>query len=37
MALPGDLRSACAWVAERASWVKVVSEAIEPYARTLPL
>ena len=35
MALPGDIRSACARVAARSRHVRVVDEAIEPYAATL--
>jgi hypothetical protein len=36
MALPDDVRAACASVAGRARQVRIVAEAIEPYARTLP-
>ncbi len=36
MPLVDDIRSACAGVAARARHVRVVEEAIEPYARTLP-
>ena len=36
MALPDDVRAACAWVAGRARQVRIVAEAIAPYARTLP-
>ena len=36
MALVDDIRAACAGVAARARHVRVVEEAIEPYARTLP-
>jgi hypothetical protein len=36
MALPDEIRSACARVAARARRVRVVAEAIEPYAATLP-
>jgi hypothetical protein len=36
MALPDEIRSACARVAARARHVRVVQEAIEPYAATLP-
>ncbi len=36
MSLPGDVRSACAQVAARSRHVRVVPEAIEPYAATLP-
>ena len=36
MALTDDVRAACARVAERARQVRIVAEAIEPYARTLP-
>ena len=36
MALVDDIRAACAGVAGRAQHVRVVEEAIEPYARTLP-
>ncbi len=36
MALVDDIRAACAGVAGRARHVRVVEEAIEPYARTLP-
>jgi putative queuosine salvage protein len=35
MALPDDVRAACARVAGRARFVRVVDEAIEPYAQTL--
>jgi hypothetical protein len=35
MALPGDIRSACARVAARSRHVRVMDEAIEPYAATL--
>jgi Potential Queuosine, Q, salvage protein family len=36
MALVDDIRAACAAVAARARHVRIVEEAIEPYARTLP-
>jgi hypothetical protein len=36
MALVDDIRAACAGVAARARHVRVVEEAIGPYARTLP-
>jgi hypothetical protein len=36
MALVDDIRAACARVAARARHVRVVEDAIEPYARTLP-
>ena len=36
MALVDDIRAACAAVAERAQHVRIVADAIEPYARTLP-
>jgi hypothetical protein len=36
MALVDEIRSACAGVAGRARYVRIVEEAIEPYARTLP-
>jgi hypothetical protein len=36
VALPDDIRAAAARVAARARHVRVVEEAIEPYARTLP-
>jgi hypothetical protein len=36
MALVDDIRAACAAVAGRAGHVRIVEEAIEPYARTLP-
>jgi hypothetical protein len=36
MALPDDVRSACARVAARARAVRVVEAAVEPYAATLP-
>jgi hypothetical protein len=36
MALSDDVRAACARVAGRARQVRIVAEAIEPYARTLP-
>src|SRR4051812_13976944 len=36
MALSDDVRAACAWVADRARQVRIVAEAIEPYARALP-
>ena len=36
MALVDDIRAACAGVAGRARHVRIVEEAIEPYARTLP-
>jgi hypothetical protein len=36
MALPDDIRAACARVAGRARQVRIVEAAIEPYARTLP-
>ena len=36
MALVDDIRSACAGVAARARHVRIVDDAIEPYARTLP-
>jgi len=36
MALVDDIRSACAGVARRARHVRIVEEAVEPYARTLP-
>lgn len=35
MSLTDDIRDACARVAGRATWVRVVPGAIEPYARTL--
>jgi hypothetical protein len=35
MALPDDVRAACAHVAGRARHVRIVEEAIEPYASTL--
>jgi hypothetical protein len=35
MALPGDVRAACAWVAERARRVRVVEDAVAGYAETL--
>jgi len=34
MALTDDVRTACARVAGRARQVRIVAEAIEPYART---
>jgi hypothetical protein len=36
MALPDDIRAACAGVAARSRHVRVIKEAIGPYARTLP-
>jgi hypothetical protein len=36
MALTDEVRAACARVADRARQVRVVAEAIEPYARALP-
>lgn len=36
MALPDEIRAACASVAARARHVRIVGEAIEPYAATLP-
>ena len=36
MALPDEIRSACAGVAARARRVRVLEDAIEPYAATLP-
>jgi Potential Queuosine, Q, salvage protein family len=36
MALTDDVRAACARVAERSGQVRIVAEAIEPYARSLP-
>jgi hypothetical protein len=36
MALTGAIRERCAWVAERARSVRIVEDAIEPYAATLP-
>ncbi|MGH2945597.1 MAG: queuosine salvage family protein [Solirubrobacteraceae bacterium] len=36
MALPDDIRAACARVAAAARHVRVIEDAIEPYARTLP-
>jgi hypothetical protein len=36
VALPDEIRAACARVAARARCVRVVEAAIEPYARTLP-
>jgi hypothetical protein len=36
MALVDDIRAACAGVAGRARHVRIVQEAVEPYARTLP-
>ena len=36
MALTDDIRAACADVAARAAHVRIVEEAIEPYAATLP-
>jgi hypothetical protein len=36
LSLPDDIRAACERVAEGAAWVRIVPEAIEPYARTLP-
>jgi hypothetical protein len=36
MALTDDVRTACARVAERARQVRIVAEAIEPYASALP-
>jgi hypothetical protein len=36
MGLPDDVRTACARVAERARHVRIVEDAIEPYAATLP-
>jgi hypothetical protein len=36
MALPDDIRAACARVAGRARQVRILEAAIEPYARTLP-
>ena len=36
MALPDDIRSACARVTHRARSVRVVPSSIEPYAQTLP-
>jgi hypothetical protein len=36
MPLVDDIRAACAGVAGRARHVRIVEEAIEPYARTLP-
>ncbi|HWN73670.1 MAG TPA: queuosine salvage family protein [Solirubrobacterales bacterium] len=33
---PDEVRTACAWVAERAQWVRVQEEAIEGYAAGLP-
>jgi Potential Queuosine, Q, salvage protein family len=35
VSLPDDVRSACARVAGRARFVRVIEEAIEPYAQTL--
>jgi Potential Queuosine, Q, salvage protein family len=36
VAIVDDIRSACAAVAGRARHVRIVEEAVEPYARTLP-
>ena len=36
MALVDDIRAACARVAGRARHVRIVEDAVEPYARTLP-
>jgi Potential Queuosine, Q, salvage protein family len=36
MALPDDVRTACAAVAARARHVRIAEDAIAPYARTLP-
>jgi hypothetical protein len=36
VALVDDIRAGCARVAQRATHVRIVEEAIEPYARTLP-
>jgi hypothetical protein len=36
MALTDETRARCAWVAERARSVRIVEDAIEPYAATLP-
>jgi Potential Queuosine, Q, salvage protein family len=36
VALTDDIRAACARVAARARHVRIVEEALEPYARTLP-
>jgi hypothetical protein len=36
VSLPEEVRAACAWVAERARWVRVEEGAIEEYAATLP-
>jgi hypothetical protein len=36
MALPDEIRRACAWVAARARHVRIVEDAIAPYAATLP-
>lgn len=36
LSLPDDIRRACARVADRATWVRIAPQAIEPYARTLP-
>lgn len=34
--LPDEVRGACAWVAERARWVRIEAEAIDQYASGLP-
>jgi len=36
LTLTDDIREACARVVHRAAWVRLVPEAIAPYARTLP-
>jgi hypothetical protein len=36
MTLVDEIREACAWVAERARWVRVVEDAIAAYAAGLP-
>jgi len=36
VSLPDEVRAACAWVAERARWVRIDQEAIGEYAAGLP-
>jgi putative queuosine salvage protein len=36
VSLPDEGRAACAWVVERARWVRIEEEAIEVYAAALP-
>jgi len=36
VSLPDEVRATCAWVAERARWVRIEESAIEEYAAALP-